>query len=279
MTIREALQLGATTLAAVPDPEIDAAALLCEATALPRMELLLRQTERLTAEQERRYRMWLNLRAAREPLQYILGTQCFYGLDFEVDERVLIPRQETETLCELALQRLPATCATKVLDLCTGSGAIAVVLKHERPNAIVAATDLSVDALAVAQRNALHHQADVRFLCGDLFAPVANERFDMIVSNPPYIERAACDALQPEVLREPRMALDGGADGLDFYRRIVAEAPLCRGGWLCVEIGDTQGEAVAGLLAADGRYAAIAVMPDLYGLDRVVLARAEAFPT
>ena len=279
MTIHQALQYGAKALAAVPDPKIDAAALLCHATGLPRIELLLRGGDALPDAQEAAYRALLERRAQREPLQYMLGSQCFYGLEFCVDNRVLIPRSETETLCELALQHISPTSAPKVLDVCTGSGAIAVVLKHERPKASLTAIDLSTDALEVAAANARRNNVEIRFLQGDLFAPIADERFDCVVSNPPYIRSDDCVSLQPEVLREPRMALDGGADGLQFYRRIIAEAPLRPDGWLCMEIGDTQGAAIQGLLAADGRYDAIAIHQDLYGLDRVAIAHAAAFPT
>ena len=279
MTIHQALQYGAKALAAVPDPKIDAAALLCHVTGLPRIELLLRAAEPLQAEQETAYRTLLERRAQREPLQYMLGAQCFFGLDFHVDKRVLIPRSETETLCELALQRISPMGSSQVLDVCTGSGAIAVVLKHERPNAQVFATDLSRDALTIAAENANRNAVSVHFAQGDLFAPVSGKRFDCIVSNPPYICSDDCPTLQPEVLQEPLMALDGGADGLDFYRRIITEAPLRANGWLCLEIGDTQGAAVRAMLNADGRYDEIAIHQDLYGLDRVALAHAAAFPT
>ena len=197
-----------------------------------------------------------------------------------MDSRVLIPRQETETLCELGLAHLHGIRAPRVLDLCTGSGALAVAIKTECPRAEVTAADLSADALDVAMENARRNGADVRFLQGDLFAPVAGERFDLVVSNPPYIPSADCDTLQPEVRREPRMALDGGNDGLCFYRRIVAEAPahLTTGGMLAVEVGDGQAAAVAALFASAG-LTGTAVHNDLYGMARVVCALAADQPT
>ena len=279
MTIRQALQLGKQQLAAVPDPGFDTAALLCHVTALPRMQLLLSAGSELTEQQEAAFRALLARRAARTPLQYLLGTQGFYGLDFAVDSRVLIPRPETETLCELALAHLNTLSAPRVLDLCTGSGAIAITLAHECKAASVTAVDVSGDALAVARENAARNQVDARFLQGDLFAPVGVERFDLIASNPPYIESAACDTLQAEVLREPRLALDGGADGLDFYRRLVQESPthLLPSGMIFWEIGDTQAEAITALLTQDGRYQRIAVHRDLCGRDRVI--GAAVFPT
>lgn len=281
-TIREAITLGRQALAAVPDPEVDALALLGEATGLSPLNLRLRAMESLKPEQEERYRSLLLLRAQREPLQYLLGTQCFFGFDFAVDSRVLIPRQETEMLCELALLAMKGHAAPAVLDLCTGSGAIAVTLKRMRPDAAVTAADVSADALAVAAANAARNGAEVRFVQGDLLAPLQGERFDLIVSNPPYIDSAACEALQPEVRREPRLALDGGADGLDFYRRLAAGAPACltHRGQLMVEVGDTQAAQVAALFIEKGDLTDAAIHRDLYGMERFVTARlAEAFPT
>ena len=281
-TIREAIALGRQALAAVPDPEVDALALLGEATGLAPLNLRLRAMESLTPEQEERYRSLLLLRAQREPLQYVLGTQCFFGFDFAVDSRVLIPRQETEMLCELALLAMKGHAAPRVLDLCTGSGAIAVTLKRMRPDADVTAADVSADALVVAAANAARNGAEVRFMQGDLLAPVQGERFDLIVCNPPYVGSAACETLQPEVMREPRLALDGGADGLDFYRRLAAGAPACLApnGHLMVEVGDTQAAQVAALFMEKGLLKDAAIHRDLYGMERFVTARiAEAFPT
>ena len=281
-TIREAIALGRQALAAVPDPKVDALALLGEATGLSPLNLRLRAMESLKPEQEERYRSLLLLRAQREPLQYLLGTQCFFGFDFAVDRRVLIPRQETEMLCELALLAMKGHPAPSVLDLCTGSGAIAVTLKRMRPDAEVTAADVSVDALSVAAANAARNGAAVRFVRGDLLTPVQDEQFDLIVCNPPYIDSAACETLQPEVLREPRLALDGGADGLDFYRQLAAGAPafLKPHGHLMVEVGDAQAERVAALFTEKGLLTDAAIHRDLYGMERFVTARlAEAFPT
>ncbi len=282
LSIREAIVLGRLTLAAVPDPEVDALALLSEATGMQPMNLRLSAMESLTHEQEERFRSLLLLRAKREPLQYVLGTQCFYGFDFAVDARVLIPRQETETLCELALAEMKAWPCPRVLDLCTGSGAIAVTLNRLCPGADVTAADLSGDALAVARENAARNGAEIRFVQGDLFAPVTGERFNLIVCNPPYIESAVCDTLQPEVRFEPRLALDGGTDGLAFYRRLAADAPahLAPRGCLMAEIGDGQAAQVVALMNETGTWTDAAVHRDLYGKQRFVTVRlAEAFPT
>ncbi len=281
MTVRQAIALGRQALAAVPDPEVDTLALLGQVTGDTPLNLRLRAAEALNPQQEERYRSLLLLRAGRQPLQYLLGTQCFYGLDFAVDGRVLIPRPETETLCELALETLRGVETPAVADVCTGSGAIAVTLKCLCPAACVTATDVSADALAVAKGNAQRNGAQVRFLQGDLLEPLRGERFHVLACNPPYVDSDACDTLQPEVRFEPRLALDGGPDGLAFYRRLAAEAPdvLLGGGALFLEVGDGQADAVAGLLRAAGRWAAVTVYRDLFGQERVVCALREAFPT
>ncbi len=284
MQTGQALRMGADTLrgAGVPDPETDAAALLCGVTALTPLTLRLTPGRELEPEQEERFRSLLLLRTRREPLQYLLGTQCFYGLDFHVDARVLIPRPETELLCELAIDWLREWKAPRVADVCTGSGAIAVTLKHHCPQAEVWATDISADALAVARENARRNAADVHFLQGDLLEPLRNvPPLQMIVCNPPYVERDACAALQPEVRYEPPLALNGGADGLDFYRRLAQEAPnrLLPGGYLLLEIGDAQGARVAALLEATRRFTDITVRRDLCDRERFVTARCALPPT
>ena len=276
MTIKQAIlqAIEAFEKAGVPDPRIDAELILCHLTGLDRMSMLMQGATTLTNEQEQRFSSLLLSRTRREPLQYLLGTQYFYGLPFQVDSRVLIPRQETETLCEWGvshLRRLTNPCA---LDLCTGSGAIAVILKHECPHADVTAADLSTDALEVAAANARLNQADVRFVQGDLWAPVQNATFDLILSNPPYIPTMDCDTLQHEVMQEPRMALDGGADGLDFYRRIAEGAPahLSPAGLIAVEVGIGEAQDVA-VLFENAELCDVQIINDLYGVERIVSAR------
>ena len=279
MTIREAIHTsaGALEAAGVPDPQIDAELLLMHVTGLDRMSMRLSGTIQRTTEQEQRLSSLLLSRTQRKPLQYLLGTQYFYGLPFHVDERVLIPRQETESLCELGIAHLRTLKgAPRALDLCTGSGAIAVTLRHEHPAAAVTACDLSCDALAVAQQNARLNGAEITFLQGDLWQPLEDMRFDLILSNPPYIPTLECDDLQTEVMQEPRMALDGGADGLDFYRRIAqgATAHLNPGGMLAVEAGDHESEAIAALFKEAG-LADVTIHNDLYGMPRMVSGRAK----
>lgn len=279
MTIREALQYGTGVLAAVPDPRVDAELLLCDVMQLQRMMLALNASQTLTQAQEQRYRELLELRAARKPLQYILGSQSFYGMELQVDERVLIPRPETEILCERALQSVQPIQQPRIADLCTGSGAIAITLKSQRPDAMVWATELSADALALAQENARQAGTTITFLQGDLLNPLAGNLFDCIVSNPPYIPSQALDTLQPEVRREPRMALDGGADGLLFYRRLANEASdyLKSKGKIFMEFGDGQADAIRAIFEKSRQFSGLQVHRDLYGHPRILEA-SHSFP-
>ena len=279
MTIHQTLTDATRQLteAQVPDPAQDALLMLASILNKDPLSVRLDGAKELSPDDSARYRALLLHRANREPLQYLLGEQWFYGLPIYVDNRVLIPRQETESLCEIGIQHLKNFSAPTALDLCTGSGAIAVTLKHNCPHASVSAADLSQDALSVAKENARRHLAEIAFFQGDLFAPLKGHAFDLILSNPPYIETEACKTLQTEVLKEPLMALDGGDDGLDFYRRIAAGAHqhLNAGGLLAMEVGSTQAQAVADLLAAKNTYRDIAIVRDLYGLDRIVKAYKE----
>ena len=273
MTVNEALKSGADALAkaGVPDPKIDTAYMLCFVTGFERMTLSLQNEAALTRQQEQAFLRLLLERSRRVPLQYLLGTQCFFGREFQVDPNVLIPRPETELLCEQALCAVGALEAPEALDLCTGSGAIAVTLKLERPDMRVSACDISDSALHLARRNALDNGADIAFYQGDLFEPLAGKRFDLIVSNPPYIASGECERLQPEVRSEPRLALDGGEDGLAFYRRILTDAPayLKPSGVIALEIGQTQAQAIKTLMAR--QYRSVRVLPDLQGLPRMAL--------
>lgn len=279
MTIYQAMTEATRQLtdAQVPDPAQDALLILAHILHKDPLSVRLDGAKELSPDDSARYRALLLHRAEREPLQYLLGEQWFYGLPYLVDSRVLIPRQETESLCELGINHLKTLAAPTALDLCTGSGAIAVTLKHNCPHANVSAADLSADALAVAQENARRHQAEIAFYQGDLWEPLHGRTFDLILSNPPYIETEECKTLQAEVLQEPLMALDGGEDGLDFYRRIAADAHrhLNPDGLLAMEVGSTQAHAVAQLLAAENAYRDIAVIRDLYGLERIVKAYKE----
>ena len=256
MRIGEACRAAAAQLrtAGVPDPAWDSGQLMSCMTGLA--PLMARLSEReLTAEEAAAFDALVQRRLQREPLQYILGTQDFCGRSFAVDGRVLIPRPETELLAERAVRALqdfgPGAHA---LDLCCGSGCLGITLALEAPSAQVDMADLSEDALAVTRKNAERLGAQVSLLRGDLWDAVDARQYQLIVSNPPYIPDEDCLALQTEVMREPLMALKGGTDGLDFYRRIAAglRKHLLPGGVLLLEVGFDQAERVAELLRAAG---------------------------
>lgn len=257
--------------AGIPDPEYDSALLLSHLCGRPPLVLRLDAETEMDSEMIDRFQALCTRRIRREPLQYILGETSFCGFRFHVDPRVLIPRPETELLCEWAQEYIPAGCPVRVLDLCTGSGCLGVSLKLLHPDAVITASDLSPDALDVAMLNAVLLRADVRFLKGDLFTAVAEDVFDLIVSNPPYIPSAECETLQPEVMREPSAALDGGADGLDYYRLICREAPkhLSPGGTLMMELGDGEADRVASFLRESG-FPSVEIRNDYQSLPRMI---------
>jgi release factor glutamine methyltransferase len=220
-----------------------------------------------------RYRELVRRRAEGEPAAWLTGAREFHGRRFLVDARVLVPRPETEEVADAALAALPPGGAA--LDLGTGSGVLAVTLALARPDARVTAVDLSADALAVARANAERLGAAITFLEGDLFAPLpGGARFDLVVSNPPYVPSGELAGLSREVRREPVVALDGGPDGLEVLRRVVAGAPgvLRAGGALVVEMHETHGEALVTLCRQAG-FAEAEARRDLAGLPRVVVAR------
>ena len=282
MTLYDLLNEGSAALlqAGDTDGENDAKLLLVEAFHLDLVHFLmdrlrpLSEQDEQVQEQIRTYRSMITKRASRIPLQQILGSQEFMGLDFFVNEHVLIPRQDTETLVELVLQEQQST-EKKLLDLCTGSGCIAISLAVKGGYESVTATDLSEEALKVAERNAKAHQKEIIFRQGDLFTALPQSEagtFDIITSNPPYIPTAVIATLEPEVREhEPMMALDGTEDGLKFYRQIAKKAGtwLKPGGVIYLEIGYDQGEAVSGLLREAG-FDKVRVVKDLPGKDRVV---------
>lgn len=275
MSYRTLIRSAAALLRAsgVEDAEVDASLLLSHLTGRPALSLRLDTDGEPDAATQAAFEALLRRRVLREPLQYLLHTQPFYGRSFYVDERVLIPRPETELLCERAVALLRARPAQIALDLCCGSGCLAVTMALEAPGTQVVACDLSADALQVARQNAQQLGANVTFRQGDLWDAVPETRFDVIVSNPPYIASGELPGLQQEVRREPAMALDGGADGLCFYRRIAEKAAqfLRPGGTLLLEIGQGQAEDVARLLTQAG-LTAVRVDPDYNDIPRVAQA-------
>lgn len=266
--------------AGVESARLDAELLMAEAASLSR-EALIAGAASLDAAALARFERMVERRAAREPLAYIVGHREFFSLEFEVCPGVLVPRPETETLVECALEYLAGRPGATVLDLGTGSGAIAAALAKSAPGARIVATDISKVALEVAARNARRHgcAGDILLLEGDCFAPLAaawdGTPFDLVVSNPPYIGAAEFAKLAPEVREfEPREALAGGGDGLEFYRGIAAGLSpwLRRGGAVMLEVGAGQAQAVESILRAAGLTPA-GMARDLAGVDRVVKAR------
>jgi release factor glutamine methyltransferase len=223
-----------------------------------------------------RFASLLDRRHRGEPIQYIVGETEFFGIPFKVTPDVLIPRPETEHLVEKAIELACLRNSPRIIDVCTGSGAIAVALARALPTAEITATDLSDAALTIARENAKHNAVDdrIRFLQGDLLAPVAGERFDLIVANPPYVPAIERDSMSVEVRDyEPALALFAGVDGLDIYRRLVpaAHSALVPGGFIALEIGYGQARAAEGLLAAAG-FRQIEFIPDLQDIPRVAFA-------
>ena len=231
----------------------------------------------MTVSKERadKYMELVGIRASKIPLQHITGSQEFMGLDFKVNEDVLIPRQDTELLVENAITYIKSVKGNvDVLDMCTGSGCIAISIDRLCENAKVTAVDFSGKALVVAKENNALNKADVTFFQSDLFENV-EKQYDVIVSNPPYIETDEIETLSDEVrLFDPMMALDGDKDGLKFYRNITEQASgyLKRGGWLMYEIGCSQAVAVSEIMHKNG-FAEVTVIKDLSGLDRVVCGK------
>lgn len=255
----------------VDNARLEAEWLLCAATGLDRVGLYLNFEKPLNDEELSRYRAMVTRRGRREPLQHILGSQEFCGLDFEVTPDVLVPRYDTETLVHEALKRVPDAAA--VLDVGTGSGCIAVSLAKLLPLAAISASDISASALAVARRNAEKNDVAIEFLLGSLCEPVAGRYFDLIVSNPPYIPSSTIEQLEPEVRDfDPRGALDGGADGLDIYKELIPAAQACLhpGAWLLVEIGAGQDRGVADLFRATGGFGEPIMACDPAGIVRVL---------
>ena len=280
MTYREFYEYGKQKLvaASIEEAALDARLLLEYICRTDRNELIIHADRERSSIEEQFYKTVIEKRASHIPLQHITGEQEFMGLSFQVNAHVLIPRQDTEILVEEAMRYLGD--GMRILDMCTGSGCILLSLLKYSNECEGVGIDISREALKIAQENAQRLQLDAVFLEGDLFLPLKNfksERtldtlFDMIVSNPPYIETRIIDTLMPEVrLHEPLGALDGGEDGLYFYRKIVAKAPkyMRKGAYLFLEIGCAQAQAVTVLMQAAG-FVQIQVLKDYAGLDRVV---------
>lgn len=280
MTLFDALQEAATTLAASPHPENarrDAEFLLLHTLGRDRAYLLTHQKDALAEANLSSYRERIRRRAAGEPIQYITGQQEFYGLDFAVRPGVLIPRPETEHLIEAVQVAAADYQAPRIIDVGTGSGAIAVALAHSLLNAALTATDISPLALEIAHENALRNgvEGKISFRHANLLSGLEGEQFDIIVSNPPYVALESRESLSVEVREyEPEVALFAGKDGFEIYRRLIPQAfeRLAAPGWLLLEIGHGQSEEIQRILEAYG-FEEVIFHPDLQGIPRVAQGR------
>ena len=279
LLLHNLMREGAERLSTGPHPQrarADAELLLLHVLDRNKAWLMAHGAEEVTAARAASYNELVTQRLAGEPIQYILGEAEFYGLPFRVTRNVLIPRPETEHLVERALELAAAFAEPRIVDIGTGSGAIAVALADQLPSAAVTAIDISPSALAIARANAdRNNAARIRFLEGDLLTPVNGESFELVVSNPPYVPATDRASLSVEVREfEPELALFAGDDGLDIYRRLIpaAFATLIAGGYLLLEIGFGQSAQITHLLARSG-FEQIEFVPDLQGIARVACAR------
>lgn len=277
LTIKEILErtIGHFEKYGIANARLDAELLLADLLGMQRIQLYVRFDQPLTTAEVDQYRERVVLRSKRVPVQYIIGHQEFMSLDFRVTKDVLIPRPETEHLVETVMHHVNQSnrVTPLIVDIGTGSGAIALSLAHYLPQASVVGVDLSPEALRVAQENCANLQLGerVQFVKGSFVTPIitAGMKPDVIVSNPPYIESGVLKGLQPEVQWEPKLALDGGSDGLSAYRQITTQAKILpSGGFLAFEVGMGQAEQVARLMEVD--FANLSIIPDLAGIDRVV---------
>ncbi len=279
MTIKQAIIKGVTLLKLekITSPKLKARLLLQYVLKKSRQYLIVYDDQKLTDMQEQEYLNYIELLKQGEPIEHITHQKEFMKLNFYVDENVLIPRQDTEVLVEEVLQIAKKIKAKKILDLCTGSGAIAISLAKYLENVQLTALDISGKALDIAIANAKnnHVQDKITFVESNLFQDLAPEKYDIIVSNPPYIKSEEIEKLDKEVKREPKEALDGGKDGLEFYRRIIDQGYqyLKYGGYICLEIGYDQKEEVIKIIEDKKQYIQTYCKKDLYDNDRIIVTK------
>ena len=277
MTIKQTLSKGTIMLKSsnIESPKLKARLLLQYILKKPRQYLIVYDNQEVDKKAQWEYFVNIEKLTKGVPLQHITHTQEFMKMDFYVDENVLIPRPDTEILVEEVIKIAQKIDSPKILDLCTGSGAIAISLKKYIPNAQVFAVDISKKALEIAKKNANRLEANVKFIESNLFDKVKKEKFDIRVSNPPYIKKSDINYLSQEVQKEPQLALDGGYDGLDFYRKISYQAIdyLKFGSYLCFEIGFDQKEEVMEIIDKVEHYKGTYCKKDLCGNDRVIITQ------
>lgn len=279
MTIRETMKKGFLDLKTngVTEPKLKARLLMQFILKQPRQYLLVYDDRILTLRQEVDYFKAIKKIKNGIPIQHITHQQEFMKLNFYVDENVLIPRPDTEILVEEVIEIAKKIHANSIMDLCTGSGAIGISLAKYIENSEITAVDISTKAIEIAKRNAKMNEVEnqITFIESDLLRNLPLKKYDIIVSNPPYIKKEMIQTLDKEVQKEPNIALDGGKDGLDFYRKIIRQGPdfLKFNGYLCLEIGYDQKEEVIELLQKEERYSDIYSKQDLYGNDRIVVAK------
>ena len=279
MTIRETLRKGMIILKSngITEPNLKSRLVMQYILKKPRKYLIVYDDEILTLRQEVDYFKLIKKIASGIPVQHITHRQEFMKMDFYVDENVLIPRPDTEILVEEVIKIAKRINAKKILDLCTGSGAIAVSIAKYIEDSQITAVDISEKALNIANKNAKENgvEGQITFVKSNLFENLANDKYDMIVSNPPYIKQDLIKKLDKEVQKEPEIALNGGIDGLDFYRKIIKKAYefLKFNGYLCFEIGFDQKEDVIKLLEEEKKYINIYAKKDLCDNDRIVIAK------
>lgn len=274
-TIKETLKQGNEKLKNAQDKPILMSRLILQFVLKKEREyLVMHDDEKITSEEYNKFIECVEKLNSGKPIQYITNAQEFMKLNFYVDENVLVPQPDTEILVENVLEIINDK-KVEVLDLCTGSGAIAVSIAKYSKNAKVCATDISEAALKIAEMNSKNNNTQIEFILSDMFENLKSGKFDFIVSNPPYIRTAEIEALSNEVQNEPHLALDGGQDGLDFYSIIINEGYkyLNENGYICLEIGYDQKNEVLNLINTSGKYTDIKCYKDLGGNDRVIIFR------
>lgn len=274
MKIKEILQESIKQLKAneVEEPHAKARRLLAFTLEVPKEYLIINYDKEISKKQETIYKQYIKNLLEGEPIQYILGKQEFMGIEFAVNKDVLIPQPDTEILVEEVIKLLKQYKKPKILDLCTGSGAIAISISEKVSEAQIYASDISEKALAIARIN--DRSKKIKFILSDLFNNI-EDKFDIIVSNPPYIKTHEIEKLSKEVQNEPILALDGGIDGLEFYRKIIGQASkyIKKNGYLCLETGEEQKKQVKDIINNKKKYADIKEYKDLNKNDRVIICK------